>query len=54
MCIARLYCCEFTFYVVKGVLDQMGPRTTGIVVRNGVVDAALPLVSWDLRYKREH
>lgn len=44
MCTGRYIVCAFAFEIVKGVLDQTGPRTTGKVHRNGVVDTALPLM----------
>lgn len=37
--------CGFVFKTLKGVLDQTGPKTTGKVDKNGVMDAALPLIA---------
>lgn len=44
MCTGRYIVCAFAFKIIKVVLDQTGPRTTGKVHRNGVVDTALPVI----------
>lgn len=36
---------RFVFKTVKGVLDQTGPKNTGKVDKNGVMDAAPPLIA---------